>query len=267
MGATFIQATLPHSQIKDEVFVRKNGTYTLSVQADPAYGIPYGTLPRIFIAWMTTEAVYNKSPILEMGDSLSGFIRKLGLVPSGGELGSIQRIKDQVKRLFTCSITAKDDSPERFGVKHLNLIDRANIWWTQEKSGQMQPAEFPSVIVLSHSFYQELIERPVPFRLSALKQLKQSPLDMDVYLWVTHKNSFPPKITYIKWTDLMFQFGVGYPNTAQGRRNFKKKFLEALNHVAAVYPEVTKLRVKTDYLMFIPGKPHVEKLFIQKKCE
>jgi hypothetical protein len=41
-------------------------------------------VPRILLAWMTTEAVRTQSRELVLGDSLSRFMRSLDLVPTGG---------------------------------------------------------------------------------------------------------------------------------------------------------------------------------------
>lgn len=62
-------------------------TFTLSLMAPTKIGLPYGTVPRLLLAWMTTEAVKTQSRELELGDSLSGFMRELDLVPTSGRWG------------------------------------------------------------------------------------------------------------------------------------------------------------------------------------
>ena len=69
-------------------------------------GLPYGSLPRLLLAWLTTEAVKTKTRELTLGDTLSDFMRQLDLVPTGGRWGSITRLKDQTRRLFASTISA-----------------------------------------------------------------------------------------------------------------------------------------------------------------
>ena len=63
-------------------------------------GLPYGSIPRLLLAWVTTEAVRTKERDLILGESLSEFMRKLDLVPTGGRWGSITRLREQMRRLF-----------------------------------------------------------------------------------------------------------------------------------------------------------------------
>ena len=65
-------------------YVRRNGPYTLAMTATGTAKLPYGPLPRLLLAWVTTEAVRTQSPVLVLEDSLSAFMRKLGLESSGG---------------------------------------------------------------------------------------------------------------------------------------------------------------------------------------
>ena len=60
--------------------------------------LPYGTLPRLLMAWGSTEAVRTQSRELVLGDSLSEFMRTLGIYNSGGHPKT--RLKNQMQRLF-----------------------------------------------------------------------------------------------------------------------------------------------------------------------
>ena len=56
MARALVQATLPHRRVEGSVFERRNGAFTLTLLAPPRTGLPYGTVPRLLLAWMTTEA-------------------------------------------------------------------------------------------------------------------------------------------------------------------------------------------------------------------
>jgi hypothetical protein len=80
--------------------------FTLSLLASPKIGLPYGSIPRLLLAWVTTEAVKTKSRELELGDSMSAFMAELGLKPTGGANGSITRLKEPNPAAFLCNRAA-----------------------------------------------------------------------------------------------------------------------------------------------------------------
>ena len=101
MARALVQATLPHKRVTGPEFTRRNGAYTLTLLAPSHIGLPYGTVPRLLLAWLTTEAVRTQNRELFLGDSLSHFMHELDMVPTGGRWGSITRLKDQTCLLYT----------------------------------------------------------------------------------------------------------------------------------------------------------------------
>ena len=61
------------------LYKRVNGPYRLYMQAGPENKLPFGNLPRLLLAWVCTEAVRTQNRVLVLGDSLSEFMRKLGM--------------------------------------------------------------------------------------------------------------------------------------------------------------------------------------------
>ncbi|MCQ8780524.1 replication protein RepA, partial [Escherichia coli] len=53
---------------------------------------------------LCTEAVRQRSPTIEVADSLSGFMKAMGFAVTGGERGTIGAFKDQLNRLAACSM-------------------------------------------------------------------------------------------------------------------------------------------------------------------
>ncbi len=136
MARALIQATLPHRKTAGNEFERRNGNFRLSLLAPARIGLPYGTVPRLLLAWITTEAVRTKSRELELGDSLSGFMRDLGLVPTGGRWGSIGRLKDQTKRLFASTVSTTYDDSVSHAELGYRLADRSMLWWDARAPNQ-----------------------------------------------------------------------------------------------------------------------------------
>src|SRR4029450_1558331 len=71
MARAMVQATMPHRKPAESFFERTNGAFTLTMMAPPKVGLPYGSMPRLLMAWLTTEAVRTKSRELILGDTLS----------------------------------------------------------------------------------------------------------------------------------------------------------------------------------------------------
>lgn len=160
MARAMILATLPHSKVEGNEFTRVNGNYSLSIMAPSSIGLPYGTIPRLLLAWVTTEAVKTRSRELELGDSLSSFMSELDMVPTGGRWGSITRLKDQSRRLFASSITAVYENGPGFAVIKQAVADRAQFWW--DNKHPEQAGLWKSTVTLSENFFNEVVDRPVP---------------------------------------------------------------------------------------------------------
>ncbi|MCH6556231.1 MAG: phosphoenolpyruvate carboxylase, partial [Chloroflexi bacterium] len=77
MARVLVQTTLPHRKQSGTEFVRTNGALTLTMLAPSSTGLPYGSIPRLLLAWLTTEAVRTKERKIVMGHSLSDFMREL----------------------------------------------------------------------------------------------------------------------------------------------------------------------------------------------
>ena len=96
-------------------YKRVNGPYSLIMTAVGKTKLPFGNIPRLLLAWVSTEAVRTQSRMLVLGSSLSEFMRKLGLKDrSGSKRGDRTRLRNQMKRLFHCSVSLiyEDDHHE-----------------------------------------------------------------------------------------------------------------------------------------------------------
>lgn len=117
---------MPHSRVDGNEFSRTNGAYTLSMLAPSRIGLPYGSIPRLLIGYLTTEAVQQKQREIVLGTSLSRFMSELGLAATGGRWGSIPRLRDQVTRLMACSISCTWESEHALSLENVSIADSAN---------------------------------------------------------------------------------------------------------------------------------------------
>ena len=112
-------------------YKRVNGPYTLVMNAGDVYKLPYGNLPRLLLAWVTTEAVRTRSRVLVLDDSLSAFMRKLGVYSTSG--GVHTRLRNQMDRLFHASVTLTyEDEQSRRYVSSL-ITDAGEFWWNPKR--------------------------------------------------------------------------------------------------------------------------------------
>lgn len=253
MTRVLVQATLPHKKVKGNEFIRKNGLFTLSLLAPSAIGLPYGSIPRLLLAWITTEAVITKQRIICLGDNLSSFMGELGLIPTGGRWGTITRVKDQTKRLFSSSISCSYETDVNESEIGFRIADTHDLWWSP--NNPMQSTIFESTVTLSETFFNEIITSPVPIDLRALKALKRSPLAIDIYCWLTYRVSYLKNNCSIPWEVLQIQFGSEYRQTEQGRRDFKRAFLRECRKITTFYE--ANLEPNSTHLLIKPSKTHV----------
>ena len=286
MARALVLATMPYKDPKTDVFARQNGDFKLRIIAGYEGGIPYGIYPRLLMSWVTTEVVRTQSAELELGDSLSTFLREVLELKSssGGARGTGTRVTEQMRRLFGSSITAQYSGgmpgagaagKPRFALKNISIaedyaeytgnIDDA-LWDPQavEEAGTWR-----STLRLNQAFFKECMDSPVPIDIRAYKALRSSPMAMDLYTWLTYRMSYASKRQTIRWEPLMMQFGSGYGGgelTSQAVRDFKKAFLSAMQMVLGVYPTL-KLEVTETGVALLPGATHVQMVVPARKTK
>ncbi len=110
----FCQTALPYRNPGDglRLWQRQQGSVTLEVQTGrvltPArdfvdVGLPWGTKPRLILAQLNAEAIRRQSPIIEVQNSLSAFVKRIRGFQHGWK---IRMFKDQLSRLIS-AIPAK----------------------------------------------------------------------------------------------------------------------------------------------------------------
>ncbi|NIF40183.1 hypothetical protein F3J14_04545 [Burkholderia sp. Tr-862] len=240
-----VSASLPYRNPKPEqltngAWVRKNGDYTLWIQGDPLKGIPFGTYPRLFVIWLTSEAVRTGSRRISTGGNFAEFCRKLNIDRSRGKNGAGRRLIDQADRLLNARaafITGDLDTAKMKRTDLLQFAEDFTLFFDQNEN-ERQDSLFQSEITLTEKFFNEITAHCIPLDLRAVLALQQSPLELDIYQWLAYRMFSLKTSSRPTWQQLYNQFGSSY-----GRlRDFRADFLKALNSVKAVYP-----RLNVDY--------------------
>ncbi|PRZ52401.1 RepA protein [Paraburkholderia fungorum] len=261
LARTLAQATLPHSDPKlplGHIYSRDTGKLTLTVSpTSKRYGIPYGSVPRMILAWICTEAVYTKERMLSLGHSQAEFLEKVGLHSNGRD---IKRFRDQSMRLFKAVISIEYVDDHVDSSKRLMISDQSNVFWHPKSMDQK--AIWESTLELSQRFFDEILSAPVPIKMEVCHALTKSPFAMDIYAWITYR-MYILRVSgrseaLIPWIALKQQFGAGYPDTQRGVYDFKANFKKRLREVLTFYREADgHVTVTTDHLRLTPCPLHI----------
>lgn len=242
MARELVQCTLPHKNPgKIDQWTRRNGTLTLAivpgrdVEKNESTGYPYGVIPRLLLFWITTEALRTKNPRLELGHSLSEFMRELGLDPSrGGKRSDARRLQDQMRRLFKATISFHQTMEEnhRHGERWLDMqvAPKGEFWW--DVHDPAQAALWGSYVVLGDDFFKAITSAAVPVDMRVLRAIRRSPLALDLYAWATWRVFKLSKPAFVPWTGLMQQMGAEY----KSEKEFARYAKVALRSIRTVYP-------------------------------
>jgi hypothetical protein len=250
-----IQCSFPHADPKEATsFTRKNGWLELTLGTTrPDAGLPYGVPARLLTIYCTSEAVRTNSPEIYLGDSVHDFLRRLDVPITRGARGSLSVYANQLLRLIRSTLTIDENIKDGAGRSGLHIrqalfVEEAQLWW-DEPEGRVGNG---SSLVLSSVLFHSILERSAPLATHAIKRLRKSPMDLDVYAWLVHRLFHLSKPSMVSWDQLSQQFGHNY----QLPRKFRQFFLGSLKRVSAVYPDA-KLNITDAGVMLLPSRPHL----------
>ncbi|MCP4373261.1 MAG: plasmid encoded RepA protein [Deltaproteobacteria bacterium] len=233
------QTGLPYRNPGDEIrkWERKQGRATLLIEAGRILnpktqdfvkvGLPFGPKPRLILAHLNSEALKKSSSVIDVGNSLTSFVRRMGLDTCGKD---IKAIKNHLSRL-SCS-TVRLGFVENNHALQINtqIVSAFDLWFEKD---ERQRVFWPSTIKLSEEYFNSLMTHAVPLDERAVASLSHSAMALDIYAWLSqrlHRIS-PKKPQFITWVAVKEQFGWHY-----GRmNNFKSAFRKTLATVLTQY--------------------------------
>lgn len=235
------QCGIPYTNPGDAVreWERRQGMATLRMEAGSAYdpatgdfvklGLPYGEKPRLVLIHLATEAMRNRSPVIDVEDSMTAFARALGIAVNGPHL---RHLKDQLSRLASATVRMGMVEGGRAVQVNTQIVSAFDLWYPTEPG---QRTLWPSTVRLSAEYFASLERHAVPLDRRAVGSLSGSALALDVYTWLAQRLHRVPhgKPQFVTWVAVYDQFGQGYARI----RDFRKRFLQTLSQVQAVYPQ------------------------------
>ena len=230
MALCSLPRTDPGNRIQYE---RVNGPYTLIMYSSGKTKLPYGPLPRLLMAYVCTEAVQTQSPEVLLGDSLSDFMRQLGMGPVGS---SRTRLRNQMDRLFNASVSLIYENQRDKATVNAQIATRTEFWWNERKPEER--ALWQSKVVLSHEFFNEIISHPVPLDMNILKALTRSAIGLDLYVWLNYRVFGLDRPFQLTWPQLYRQFGLDPASSNDHRtvQNFRAKCIRELKKIKIAWP-------------------------------
>jgi replication initiator protein len=231
--AGFAMTSLPHKRVIDPFWKRQGNRTTLLVESGrdsrgELLGVPYGSIARLILLYLQTEAIRTGNPEVELGRSMKAWMTRMSL-SAGGK--TYQLVSEQARRISGCRLTFFTDlttaelrSNGAFVQSSISLAGLAD---------ENQPSLWQDRVRLDDGFWRSLKQHPVPVREEALKAIGTRSFAIDVYIWLAYRLHALTRPTPVSWAAIHSQFGAGFRLV----RQLKPTFLEALQLALAVYPE------------------------------
>lgn len=265
------QCGLPYKQQGTGDYMRQNGKATMiltpgylidpSSRAPVKQGLPYGAKPRLLMMNFCTQAKLQKSPTIDIGRSMSEFMRDLGLSVTGGKNGTIGGFKDQLNRLAATRMQLLYQDDEKATMVDATTVKKFEVWFPKKEN---EKALWPNTVTLSPEFFESLMaQMAMPLDGRAIRGLQQSAMSLDVYTWLAHRlcriKGFQP--VSISWMALQNQFGQDFVD----RYAFRQTFKIALGKVLTVYRDANVSFNRAGIIQLRQSKPPVPKATLAGK--
>ncbi|GJD37517.1 replication protein RepA [Methylobacterium aerolatum] len=229
-------------------FSRTYGRNSLNLIAgrlkDPAtgaflpQGLPYGPKARLMLLHLCTEAVRQRSAVVQVADTLSGFMREMGFAVTGGERGTIRQFKEQLNRLAACTMQIGlwdgRDSATTLNVPPFRSLE---LWRARPAEGHDEGGETldgARTVRFDQEFYETLIRHALPVDMRAAKAFSGSARKLDLLFWLGYRLRALPRPLRLTWSNLHQQFGAENASI----RSFRQGFKADLAHLQEVFPKL-----------------------------
>ncbi|NYZ17552.1 pirin [Azospirillum sp. RWY-5-1] len=253
----FALTALPHRRLPDDQPWERKG-HRIRLLIEPGrlpvrgggfklYGVPYGSRARMILLYLQTRALQTDSREVELGRSMHEWLDRMGL-SVGGQ--TYRDIREQASRIAACNLTFAWEDAHSIGFEKDSIV-KGGIHFSSIP-GNQQAMLWEDRVLLSEAFFRELKAHPVPIWEPALRHIQNNSSSIDIYIWLAYRLHSLSRPMPITWPAVFEQFGAGYSRL----RDFRKRFVEALQLALAVYPDA---RVEVDELGLVlhPSPPPI----------
>lgn len=237
----------------------RNGFLTLEIDAGRVYdhrvghfvdvGLPFGPKPRLVLYHLNAEALRTRSPVIELEESLTAFVRRTLELDAHGR--NIRAVRDQLTRLAASDFRIGRGDAESSSTVHGRILQGVNLWTPQDSDTQVL---WPTQVRFSQEYFESLSRHAVPLNETAVARLSHNAMALDIYAWLAQRlhRVETGKSPLISWTALSEQFGNGYAQV----RGFRRVFKRTLAQVKVVYPDAN-VEVTADGMRLKRSRPPV----------
>ena len=250
--AGFAMTSLPHKRIDEPLWRRQGHRTTLLVESGRTgkggwIGVPYGSVARLILLYLQTEAIRTGDPEVGLGRSMHAWLTRMG-ISGGGK--NYRLVSEQARRISACRLTFLTEIPGAEFRQNGAFVQDAITLTTV--ADERQRALWQDRVRLDAGFWRSLREHPVPVREEAVRAIGARSLALDVYVWLAYRLHSLTRPTPVTWTALHGQFGAGF----KAIRQLKPTFRDALTLALAVYPEA-RVDLEGNGLVLHPSPPAV----------
>jgi hypothetical protein len=243
MSRLLVMVNLPYKDPGKEAlgWWRKNGQVVLDItpgrSKGKSFGIPYGSYPRLILAYLITQAVKTQSPIINLGNTFREFLDLLGIEKGGHQY---RQLKKQLDRIFTAAFSwsYSNEKQQMWSRTNIQVSHKSQLWWDPKSPDQL--SFLNSYVELNANFFNEIIRNPVPIDFRVLKVLKNSPLGLDLYMFLAWRTFNLKEPVFISWQSLHDQLGGQYTDL----KNFAREAKKHLKRIQAIWPELSITSVR-----------------------
>jgi len=233
---TFLPYRNPGTDVR--IWKHKQGNVSLAVQASETFnpekddfeyiGLPYGPKARLILAHINSEAIRKQSKSINVEESMSAFIKRIGLNLDGK---TINEVKNQLRRLTTSSLSLGYSDDQRAVQVDLKIVKAFDLWFPKD---ERQRVLWTSTIQLTDDYYNSLASHAIPLDERALAALSHNAMALDIYAWLAQRlhRINPKEPQFLSWKALKDQFGKGYNHMYK----FKQIFRKTLTMARMQYP-------------------------------
>ncbi|CAO3440027.1 Plasmid encoded RepA protein [Azospirillum argentinense] len=200
----------------------------------------------MILLYLQTRALQTDSREVELGRSMHEWLDRMGL-SVGGQ--TYRDIREQASRIAACNLTFAWEDANSLGFEKDSIV-KGGIHFSTADS--QQGTLWEDRVLLSEAFFRELKAHPVPIWEPALRHIQNNSSSIDIYIWLAYRLHVLSRPTTITWPAVFEQFGAGYSRL----RDFRKRFVEALQLALAVYPDA-RVDVEEHGLLLHPSPPPI----------
>ena len=238
--AVMVQCFLPQHPFAGAHYETSHGRASLIVQAGPLANpdkqsewiwcdVPSGSKPRLILPYIVGQAVRDRSPEIDLGDSMRKFMARIGM-PVTGHNG--KALTDQIRNLAAAQIVIGEWKDDAVHTHSGTIAKRVSFWLERDPN---QATLWTPTMTLSEDFYATIQDHRVPIDIGHLAKFARSPRRMDLYAWLSYRTA-RIKPRHREPVSLQALWRIFAPDIAR-YWHFKNRIKGDLKAIRAVYAQ------------------------------